>query len=169
MSSIPKNLGQNADGIPYDLSKLDKEEREVVRDLLSFATRHPDAKTGEYHNYYIARVGDFYQARGLSRAEILKTTVWQIAQDINGRLMVASGIARDADDYRDKLDALIREKYGSRRRFCELTGVSEDMLSHVLAKRKHLSIQSLSDALAKIGYTIHITQMPDIAPPPQHS
>jgi hypothetical protein len=39
------------------------------------------------------------------------------------------------------------------------------MLSHVLAKRKHLGIETLTDALAKIGYTIHITQMPDITPP----
>ncbi len=30
------------------------------------------------------------------------------------------------------------------------------MLSHLLAKRKHLGMQSLSDALAKIGYAIHI-------------
>ena len=168
MSKAPKQSSRDADGIPYDLSTLDNEEREVVRDLIVFAARHPDARTAEYHNYYIARVGDFYQARGLTRSEVTKTTVWRVAQDINGRLMVASGIARDSDDYRDKLDALIREKYGSRRRFCELTGVSEDMLSHVLAKRKHLSIQALSDALAKIGYTINITPIPDVAPP-QHS
>jgi hypothetical protein len=79
--------------------------------------------------------------------------------------MVAAGLARDSEDYREKLDAIIREKYGSRRKFCELTGISEDMLSHVLAKRKHMSIQSLSDALAKIGYGIQITPMPDVTPP----
>ncbi len=42
-------------------------------------------------------------------------------------------LAKDSDDYREKLDALIRDNYGSRREFCELTGISEDMLSHVLA------------------------------------
>jgi hypothetical protein len=110
-------------------------------------------------------VGDFYEARGLSREETTRTSVWQIAQNIAGRLMVAAGLAQDSEDYREKLDAIIREKYGSRRKFCELTGISEDMLSHVLAKRKHMSIQSLSDALAKIGYGIQITPMPDVTPP----
>jgi hypothetical protein len=167
MNRAADNSNDDMDEGPFDLSLLDAEERTLVRDLISFAEEHPDARTAEYRNYYVRRVGGFYEARGLSRKETTKTTVWQIAQNIAGRLMVASGIARDSDDYREKLDALIREKYGSRRRFCELTGISEDMLSHVLAKRKHMSIQSLSDALAKIGYTIQFTQMPDISPPSQ--
>ena len=152
------------EGITHDLSLLDEQERELLQDLISSATKHPDARTGEYRNYYIGRVGAFYEARGLSRTEVTKTTVWRIAQNIAGRLLVASGIARDSDDYRDKLDQLIRDKFGNRRQFCEATGISEDMLSHVLAKRKHLSIQSLSDALGKIGYTIDVAPMPDISP-----
>jgi hypothetical protein len=163
MNKNPKNQ-DDAKAEEYDLTSLDHEEQELVRDLVAYASHHSDARTGEYRNYYIQRVGNFYEARGLSRTETTKTTVWQIAQDVSGRLMVASGIARDSDDYREKLDALIRSKYGSRRRFCELTGISEDMLSHVLAKRKHMSIQSLSDALSKIGYTIQITQISDILP-----
>jgi hypothetical protein len=35
------------------------------------------------------------------------------------------------------------------------------MLSHVLAKRKNLSIQTLADALGKIGYSLHIAPIPD--------
>lgn len=30
------------------------------------------------------------------------------------------------------------------------------MLSHVLAKRKHLAVDTLADALAKIGYMLRI-------------
>ena len=161
MTSHPENFYDDAEGNPFDLSQLDSEERELVRDLVAYAAQHSDARTGQYHNYYVRRVAEFYENRGLSRKEITKTIVWQIAQNIAGRLMVASGIARDSDDYREKLDALIRNKFGSRRKFCEATGISEDMLSHVLAKRKHLSIQALSDALAKIGYGIQITQIPD--------
>ncbi|MEX2091497.1 MAG: hypothetical protein WD971_02410 [Pirellulales bacterium] len=152
-------------GDALDLSTLDRDERELVAELLRFANAHPDARTAEYWNFYPQRVGEFYEARGLTRKETTRTLVWRIAQDINGRLLVAAGLAKDSDDYREKLDALIRDKYGSRREFCELTGISEDMLSHVLAKRKHMSIQSLSSALAKIGYTIQITQMPDVTPP----
>ena len=153
------------EGNTHDLSTLDKEERELIEDLVSFANQHPDARTGEYRNYYVRRVGGFYEARGLSRSQVIKTAAWQIAQDIYGRLLVASGIARDSGDYRDELDDLIRKEFGSRRKFCEATGVSEDMLSHVLAKRKDFGIQTLADALAKVGYTLHITEFPDIAPP----
>jgi hypothetical protein len=152
-------------GDSLDLSVLDRDERALIAELLRHADSHPDARRAEFWNFYPQRVGEFYEARGLTRRETTKTLVWQIAQDINGRLLVAAGLAKDSDDYREKLDTLIRDKYGSRREFCELTGISEDMLSHVLAKRKHLSIQSLSNALAKVGYTIQITPMSDSSPP----
>jgi hypothetical protein len=165
MNSASENPRDNLNRDSFDLSSLDEQERALVRDLISFADEHPDARTAEYRNFYVHQVGDFYQARGLSRKETTQTLVWQIAQDINGRLLVAAGMAKDSDDYREKLNALIREKYGSRRKFCELTGISEDMLSHVLAKRKHMSIQSLASALAKVGYTIQIAPIPDASPP----
>jgi hypothetical protein len=152
-------------GDSIDLSTLDRDEQGLVAELLRFAEVHADARTAEYWNFYPQRVGDFYAARGLTRSETTKTLVWRIAQDINGRLLVAAGLAKESEDYRGKLEALIRDKYGSRREFCELTGISEDMLSHVLAKRKHMSIPSLTSALAKIGYTIQITQLPDASPP----
>src|SRR3990172_10676947 len=118
MNRTSDNLFDGADGDSFDLSALDADERKLVRDLVSFANQHPDARTAEFRNYYIRRVGDFYEARGLSRTEVTKTTVWQIAQHIAGRLMVASGTARDSDDYREKLDAIIRDRFGSRRSFC---------------------------------------------------
>jgi hypothetical protein len=158
------NVYRDLRGETIDVSSLDRDERELVAELLRFAEAHPNARTAEYWNFYPQRVGDFYEARGLTRKETTRTLVWRIAQDINGRLMVASGLAR-LSDYRGELENLILLKYKTRRAFCEATGLSEDMLSHVLAKRKHLGIETLTDALAKIGYTIHITQMPDITPP----
>lgn len=35
------------------------------------------------------------------------------------------------------------------------------MLSHVLAKRKNLAIDTLAEALAKVGFAIHIMPMVD--------
>jgi hypothetical protein len=69
--------------------------------------------------------------------------------------MIESGVA-SRGDYRDDLEHLIRTKFASRRAFCEATGLSEDMLSHVLAKRKNLAIETLADALDKIGYSLQI-------------
>jgi hypothetical protein len=146
-------------GNALDVSRLDIDERELLKEVQRFAEQHPDARTAEYWNFYVRRVGDFYEARGLTRQQTTKTTVWRIAQDINGRLMIDSGTARRGD-YRDELELLILKNYPSRRAFCEATGLSEDMLSHVLSKRKHLGIQTLAQALAKIGYSIHIAPVP---------
>ena len=52
------------------------------------------------------------------------------------------------------------EPFGTRRAFCQATGLSEDLLSHVMARRKHLSMSSLTDALHRIGYALHIGPAP---------
>jgi hypothetical protein len=57
------------------------------------------------------------------------------------------------------LEHLILARFKTRREFCEATGLSEDMLSHVLARRKHLAIDTLNAALAKVGYTVHIAPL----------
>jgi hypothetical protein len=141
-----------------DVLQLDDEERQVIADLHKAAEKHPDPKTAKYENYFVARVGDFYTKRGLSRRQITGTVVWRIGQDIDSRLMIAAGLARRGD-YRDELENLIRTRFATRRAFCEATGLAEDMLSHVLAKRKNLGIQTLADALGKVGYTIHISPL----------
>ena len=151
-------------GCPIDTSSLDDEERQLISELDRFAKSHPDIRTGEYWNFYIARVGEFYERRGLTRRETTKTATWRIAQDIRGRMMIAAGLARRGD-YRDDLERIILKMFPSRRAFCEATGITEDMLSHVLAKRKHLSIDTLADSLAKIGYGIQLAQLPDASPP----
>ena len=44
------------------------------------------------------------------------------------------------------------------------TGLTEDMLSHVLAGRKHLAIETLSEALQKIGFSLRIVPVKTIEP-----
>jgi hypothetical protein len=94
------NVYTDLRGNTFDVSMLDSEERELVAELLQFAEANPDAKTAVYWNFYVKRVGGFYENRGMSRQETTRTLVWRIAQDINGRLMIASGISRRGD-YRD--------------------------------------------------------------------
>ena len=83
------------------------------------------------------------------------SAVYRIAQDLSGRLGVAAGFIRPPD-YRDELEELILTRFPSRRAFCKATGLSEDMLSHVLAGRKDLSLATLTRALERIGYAVHI-------------
>jgi hypothetical protein len=145
------------------LADLDAEERELVDELKSYAAAHPD--WNEYGNYWMPKVYALYKARGLTRRETIATDVWRIAQDIGGRIAVAAGLAR-APDYRDDLESLISTHFPTRRAFCEATGLSEDMLSHVLAKRKHLAVDTLNEALGRIGYALHIAPGAMLSPIP---
>jgi hypothetical protein len=152
-------------GQQWALGHLDAEERRLVKDLQRRVKAHPD--WNDFDNYWLPRVAALYEGRGLSRREVTRAPVWQIAQDLSGRLAVSLGLAREGD-YRDELQEIIRTRYKSRRAFCDATGISEDMLSHVLAGRKHLAIDTLTDALRRIGFCIRLLpNQPESALPVQ--
>ncbi len=144
-------------GRSHSLADLDAGERALVQELTDYAGCHG---WNDYSNFWMAKVGEFYGKRGLGRREVLRTVVYRLAQDLDSRLAISEGLARPPD-YRDDLADLIRTRFRTRREFCEATGVSEDMLSHVLAKRKHLAIDTLTEALGRIGYTLHIAPLPE--------
>jgi hypothetical protein len=106
-------------------------------------------------------VSTVYEKRGLTRDEITKTVGWRIAQDIGARIGLASGMMSPSD-YRSEIEQLIVSRFQTRRAFCEATGISEDMLSHVLARRKNLALDTLQDALGKIGYMLRIMPAPTL-------
>lgn len=135
------------------LSALDAEERSLVNELIELQKR--ESNWPAFRNNWMSRVAELYEKRGLHRREIICQPVWKIAQDLGSRIMVRTGLAR-APDYRDKLDEIIRAEFPNRRAFCEATGISEDMLSHVIAHRKHLAVDTLTDALERIGYELRI-------------
>ena len=142
-------------GQSIDLQSLDSDERQLVDELVT--RQRAVAEWTEFANYYMPAVGNFYLARGLSRRQIVEKPVWKIAQDLNGQLMIEAGEARaPSPDYRDRLNELIRSAFPTQRAFCDATGLSEDLVSHVLSKRKHLGIDTLSGALEKIGYRLQI-------------
>lgn len=148
-------------GQELPLIYLDPEERQLLARLRRRAGTRPSWT--EFGNYWMREVAAFYDARGLSRAQSRRSPVYQIAQDLCSRLGVAAGLVR-APEYRAELEDLIREKFPTRRAFCQATGLSEDMLSHVLAGRKDLSLAALTKALERIGYRLRIVPMPDVRP-----
>ncbi len=133
---------------------LDQEERKLLGRLRRRAVTHPDWI--DFGNFWTKRVAEFYDARGLPRKVSRETAVFRVAQDLSARLAVETGMAR-LPDYRDELEELIRTRFRTRREFCKATGLSEDMLSHVLSGRKDLSIRALTEALERIGYVLHIS------------
>lgn len=144
-------------GNPISLAYLDDEERKLIDRLKRRSHTHRD--WNDFENYWTKRVAELYDKRGVPRKESCKTAVYKIAQDLGSRIGIEQGMIR-APDYRDELDALIREKFKTHREFCKATGISEDMLSHVLARRKHLAIDTLEEALEKIGCTLRIVPLP---------
>jgi hypothetical protein len=140
------------------LAGLDAEELRLVSRLRRRAQTHPD--WCDFDTYWMRTVAEFYDARGIRRSQSLKSVPFQIAQDLSGRLAVASGLARPSD-YRDELEEIIRTRFATRRAFCKATGISEDLLSHVLAGRKDLSLATLTKGLERIGFRLRITPGPE--------
>jgi hypothetical protein len=146
------------DGNQISLAGLDVDEFRLVARLRRRASTHPD--WCDFDNYWMRAVAEFYDARCLARKDSRKTAAYRISQDLSARLGIAEGMIQPAD-YRDQLEDLVLNHFPSRRAFCKATGLSEDMLSHVLAGRKDLSLEALTKALERIGYRLRITRAPD--------
>lgn len=144
------------DGRAWNLTLLDAKERALIDELKRRARGNVDWFA--FDHFWMNAVHAVYDARGWSRNKIIQSPVFRIAQDLSARCAVAQGHARSGD-YRDDLHILINTRFKSRRDFCRATGLSEDMLSHVLAGRKDLSMEKLAKVLAKIGYGVHIVPL----------
>ena len=140
-------------GREISLVKLTAAERSLIADMKAVAKKTADWSV--FSNLWMARIADFYADQNLTRPQIRKTAVYRIFQDLDSRLAMSEGLARQPD-YRDELAQLIEQRFQTRRAFCEATGLSEDMLSHVLAGRKHLAINTLEESLHRIGFSLHI-------------
>jgi hypothetical protein len=155
------NTYVDLDGNEICLGHLDAEERKLLARIRRRARTNPD--WCDFDHYWLCAVAQFYDARGVPRKVTTRSPVYRVAQDLSSRLGIAAGLIRP-DDYRNELEDLIGEKFPSRRAFCKATGISEDMLSHVLAGRKDLSLEALTAALARIGYRLRIVPAPEHLP-----
>ena len=141
------------DGERISLTGLDADERRLVKGLRRRAKQKPD--WNNFDNFAFRLVGEFYDARGVPRKVSVHSVPFRIAQDLSSRLGIDQGMIRP-DDYRDELQELIDNRFSTRSAFCRATGIAPDMLSHVLAGRKDLSLETLSKALGRIGYRLRI-------------
>ena len=139
-------------GRSHSLAELDSRERSLIGELKLNAARQD---WNGFSNFWMTRVHEFYSVCGLSRRQIQESLVYRVGQDLASRLAVSAGLAR-APDYRDELEEIIRLSFRTRRDFCKATGLSEDMLSHVLSRRKHLAVDTLAAALDRIGYALRV-------------
>jgi hypothetical protein len=160
----PANVYVDLDGNAIALDGLDGAERQLIARLRRRARTHPDWY--DFGNYYLRAVAEFCDAHHISRKAATRTAVFRIAQDLSSRLGLAAGHIRP-DDYLSDLEDLARRKFPSQRAFCDATGIAPDMLSHVLAGRKELSLGALTRALERIGYRLRIVPVQGVKPTAQ--
>ena len=100
----------------------------------------------------------YYDRINLPRREAIEKPLYRVIQDLGSRLMIRAGYAK-MPGYREQIVAIIESKFKSRREFCEVTGLLETILSHMLKGRKEVSIPNLTEALEKIGYGLAIVPL----------
>ena len=147
------NVYLDLDGVAITLDDLDLDERRLLARLERRARTKPD--WNDFDNYWLPAVAQAYEARGLTRSQISKTSIYRIAQDLSARLGIAQGLIRPPD-YLDQLEDLVLNHFPSRRAFCKASGLAETTLNKVLAGRAELSLQRLSKALDRAGYRLRI-------------
>ncbi len=142
----------DVNGYPIDASKLDGDEECLMERLHEKFSEKPDSI--EFKTLWMELVVGMYDRRKMPRKEMVTKPLFKIAQYWDSQLMVEQGLAT-VPHYREQLREL-SDTYPTRRAFCDATGLSEDMLSHVLHGRKELSIAALDHVLSRIGYAIRI-------------
>jgi hypothetical protein len=90
---------------------------------------------------------------GQSRKDVVRLPLYAVCQDIESRVGIDQGFFRQRD-YRDDLADMIARKFPSRYRFAKRFRIDQALLSRVLRKKAHLSIDKLEAALAPLGYRV---------------
>src|SRR5437868_3478217 len=147
------NVYVDVDGDAISLGNLDGEERRLVDRLRRRARTHPGWT--DFDNYWPHAVAALYDARGLPRAQWVETVAYRIAEDLSARLGIAEGHIEPPGSL-DELDDLVLFKYGSRRAFCQATGIPHKLLDDFMAGRGDLSLKTLIEGLQRIGYRLRI-------------
>ena len=136
----------------YDLDTLDNSHKDFIEKIIHYYKRNPN--WNNFANYWHKEGQKIWKNK--NRKEVVKLPIFKICQDLESRLGIKQGYVRQAD-YRDELLKII-EEYQSRYQFCRKTGIDEAFLSHILSKRKNLSIVKLQELLEKLGYEITFTK-----------
>lgn len=138
-------------GEEFDLDRLPEEHRDIVervRGVLKLS-RDPD----EVSNFVLAQGLRIWG--GLPFRERRRLPVRWILRDLEARRLVKLGFAR-VPSYRDQLEEIIEERFGSAAEFCQATGLSTSLVSHVLNGDKNVSMEALEKALVRIGFRIRL-------------
>ena len=128
-----------------DITKLSEPERKLLREALERVR-----KSGGWNRFAAWWLKAFDES-GLAE----ESPVFRICRDLEARLGIADGKVAPPD-YRDYLADLIEERFGSRYRFCEATGIDPGQLSRVFSGKADFSVELLRRALSALDAHLEV-------------
>ena len=158
MPKIVMTFGSDAfyedlSGRRWPLSSLTPQEQ---RFLQSFVKRvNERASWPDLSSSWRVKLLKLYDGR--SRKDVVRLPLYAVCQDIESRVGIDQGFFRQRD-YRDDLAEMISRKFPSRYRFAKRVRIDEALLSRVIHKKAHLSIDKLESALAPLGYRVALVR-----------
>jgi len=144
-----KKFYETLENEKFDIKDLSNQEYEFLKKITKYYSEKPDWNV--FSNYWL-REGQKVWGPTPKR-EVVDLPIFRICQDLEARLGIEQGKTR-LPDYRDELEALIDEEFGSHYQFCKKAGIAQDTLSRILNKRREPSLHLLQIILEALGYKI---------------
>lgn len=138
--------------VVYGLEGLSNLHKVFIKKVFAYYKRQPS--WNRFSNYWIKEGQKIW--KDMNRKDVVKHPTFKICRDLESRLGIAQGYVRKTD-YRDELLRII-DQYPSRYSFCKAVEMDETFLSHILSKRKNLSITKLQEVLEKTGHEMTFTK-----------
>lgn len=138
----------------FEIESLPPKHKAAYFDIKRFYNKKPDWSV--FGNYWHAKVDSVFKRKTKTRKDrekVVNSALWEIAQDLEGRLGIEQGYVRledDTDIFRD----IIEKDFGSDFNFCKKAGINRDTLYGFLRDKKTLSLKYLIKFLDKLGYEI---------------
>lgn len=145
-------------GRRFDPAALSPSEKKLFTDLMEVHGRNPDWV--EFSGFWQELLKKILSK--ISPKERTQHTLYKIAQDLEMRLGIAQGAVAEPD-YRDYLSDRIKEKYGSRYRFCREAEIPDAFLSQVLSGKKDFSMDTLRRALKALDLGLALLPTSELA------
>lgn len=153
-----KNRYETLTGRLVDTSRLLPRERVALAELQTEYGSSP--RSDAFAASWTRRVFPFLSR--LSNEKRAKHPLYVIAQDLELRLGIAQGTVAPPD-YRDYLVDRIEERFGSRYKFCQATGIPQAFLSQVLSGSKEFSVETLRRAAEALDLSLALLTPHDLA------
>lgn len=145
-------------GRKVDVARLSSRQKRALTALLEEFDTSPT--WGSFSGWWQERVRPIIAK--LAPDEKTKHPLYVIGQDLELRLGIAQKQVAPPD-YRDFIVDRIQERFGSRYRFCQMTGIPQAFLSQVLSGQKDFSLDTLRRVAEALDLGLALLPVADLA------